>query len=95
MNLLTYDITNFVNEFLVLIIDIFSRCYSILDSITFNGISLLQYIITILVLSAVLSILFTLISTDINVSHKEKYIPRHSSDNKMVAAHGRRHQSRS
>lgn len=56
------DITEFMAEFLDLIIDMLTKTYNWLDSITFAGISLLQFIITINVLGAVVILLFTLVS---------------------------------
>ena len=54
------DITVTINELLSLLYSMLARCYSILDSITFAGISLLQFMITVAVLGVVITILFTL-----------------------------------
>ena len=90
------DISSFVTWFIDTIINIFTKLFSILDSITFMGISLLQYSITILILSAVINLLITIPDTNVDIpTRKEPYKPRHSSDNKMVGTHGRRVQSRS
>lgn len=58
------DITNFMNWFINMFLSLFKFIYDTLDSITFNGISLLQYFITILVLIPILTILFTLVTSD-------------------------------
>lgn len=57
------DITNFMTQFINLIVNFFIWAYKELNNITFSGISLLQYIITILVLGVIVEILFTLVSS--------------------------------
>lgn len=54
------DITEFMSDFLSLFYNILTRCYNMLDSITFAGISLLQFCITVAILGVVITILFTL-----------------------------------
>ena len=61
MIILTHDITFFVNEFFELILTMLQKSYNLLDSITFNGITLLQYIITLNILSALILVLFTIV----------------------------------
>ncbi len=61
MILLNFDISNFVNDFFELLLSMFTKSYNILDSITFNGITLLQYIITLNVLAALILVLFTIV----------------------------------
>lgn len=75
MILITYDISSFLNEFFELILSIFVNCYNILDSITFNGISLLQYILTLNVLSALILVLFTIVPS-YSVSNAKSYSVR-------------------
>lgn len=58
------DITNFMNWFLNMFLNIFKFIYNTLDSITFNGISLLKYMICVVVLFPILTILFTLVTSD-------------------------------
>ncbi len=58
------DITNFMNWFLNMFLNVFKFIYDTLDSITFGGISLLQYSITIFVLIPILTILFTLVTSE-------------------------------
>lgn len=53
------DITPFVSEFFDLIIYMFTECYNKLDSITFAGISLLQFILTIGILGTFLTLILT------------------------------------
>lgn len=68
------DITNFVTWFVNLFIDILSYCFNTLNSITFYNISLLQFIITILVLSVVVTLLFTAAPiSSINTSYNIGY----------------------
>lgn len=54
------DISNFMTWFIAQCVSIFGSVYSTLDSITFLGTSLLKFSITILILSAVIGVLFTL-----------------------------------
>lgn len=61
MIILTYDITFFVNEFFELVLTMLQKSYNLLDSITFNGITLLQYIITLNILAALILVLFTIV----------------------------------
>lgn len=61
MIILTHDITSFVNEFFELVLTMLQKSYNLLDSITFNGITLLQYIITLNILAALILVLFTIV----------------------------------
>lgn len=54
-----HDITYFMDWFLNQSVKIFSFCINTLDSITFWGFSLLDFIITIAIISAMLTVLFT------------------------------------
>lgn len=53
------DITSFMNWFLDQVIKIFTFVFNTLDSITFWGFSLLDFIIGISVIGAMLTVLFT------------------------------------
>ncbi|MDE5889051.1 MAG: hypothetical protein K2H20_03430 [Bacilli bacterium] len=58
------DISNFMSWFLNMFLGIIKFIYDTLDSITFSGVSLLQYFITVLVLIPILTILFTLVTSE-------------------------------
>lgn len=57
------DIRPFMTSFLNSIFGIFTSCFNILDSIQFNGISLLSYIICIQIILIILPLLLTLTKT--------------------------------
>lgn len=57
------DATNGVSSILDLIISGLGDMFSLLDSLTFSGISLLDFMITIFVLGAVLPIILAIINT--------------------------------
>ena len=54
------DITYFVTWFIDQVFSIFTKCYSILDNITFLGTSLLRVLVTIMILTPLLSVLLTI-----------------------------------
>ena len=54
------DISAFMSWFINQVISIFSKCYTILDSIQFGGTSLLKVIITIVILVPLLSVILTI-----------------------------------
>lgn len=58
------DITNFITWFIENILKIFTSSFNLLNKITFYNISLLQYIISVLVLGVILEILLTLVSSN-------------------------------
>lgn len=58
------DITNFITWFINQILNIFTWCFNLLNEITFYNISLLQYIISLLVLGVIIEILFTLVTSN-------------------------------
>lgn len=58
------DITSFITWFVENILNIFTWCFNLLNRITFYNVSLLQYIISLLVLGVILEILFTLVSNN-------------------------------
>lgn len=53
------DITYFMDWFLDQVVKIFTFVFNTLDSITFWGFSLLDFIITIAIISSMLAVLFT------------------------------------
>ncbi len=79
------DITAFMNWFLNMFLDIFKFIYDTLDSITFNGISLLKYLVSVLVLFPILTILFTLVTSEKiwdSKSERSKKTSKEESDSK-------------
>lgn len=65
------DITNFMTWWIEQVVNIFTKTYNILDSITFMGTSLLKVIITISLLSIIIPILLTIpINREIQVKEK-------------------------
>lgn len=57
------DITNNLNNAINMIINLITYTFDKLNSIEFAGISLLEYSITILVVSVILPLLFTLVNS--------------------------------
>lgn len=57
------DIGAFISQFIGSMLSIFSQCFGMLDSISFNGVSLLTYIISVQVMLIVLPLLLTLTSS--------------------------------
>ena len=60
------DISNFINWFINQVINIFSWAFNLLDSITFNGTSLLKVIITIIIIGVLIHVILT-ISQNVSV----------------------------
>lgn len=58
---ISMDITNFMTWFINQVVSIFKKTFNILDSITFSGISLLDLIITIVILTALIGVLITVV----------------------------------
>lgn len=56
------DITNFMTWFINLFVDLLKFVFNTLDSITFNGTSLLRYSIFVVLIIPIMTILFTLVS---------------------------------
>lgn len=54
------DITNFVSWFIDQVVIIFTKCFFILDSITFFGTSLLRLFTTIIIFSALIPVILTI-----------------------------------
>lgn len=69
------DITNFITWFIQEIINLISNCFIILYNITFYNISLLEYIISLLVLGVIIEILFTLVSSN-GLNSSREYMRR-------------------
>lgn len=67
------DITSFITWFIEEIIKLFTKCFNLLNSITFYNISLLQYIISLLILGVIIEILFTLVSSN-GISSSREYV---------------------
>jgi hypothetical protein len=65
------DISGFFNTFLSMMLQGVSNFFNILDSITINGVSLLDFSITILLLSVVLPMVITLVKSRSNRGYKE------------------------
>lgn len=57
------DISNFIQWFVTQVVEIFSQLFSILDSITFSGTSLLKVITGILIISTLIPIIMTIAPT--------------------------------
>lgn len=86
------DISNFMSWFVAQCVSIFGAVYSTLDSITFLGTSLLKVSLTILILSAIVGVFFTLPNPtvvnsersknvkddDYEPKHAKKYEPKHA-----------------
>lgn len=56
---MTNDISDFISWFIGQVVDMFGETYSILDSITFAGTSLLKVLLTILILGSLLGVILT------------------------------------
>lgn len=54
------DISSFMSWFINQVISIFTKCFNILDNITFGGTSLLKVLVTIMILIPLLSVVLTL-----------------------------------
>lgn len=57
------DISNFISTFVSLMVTGVTESFVILDSISFNGVSLLWYIISIALIGVFLPVLLTLVKT--------------------------------
>lgn len=58
------DVTKFMNWFLDMFLNIMKTIFNTLDNIKFSGISFLDYMIAIFILMPVLTILFTLATSN-------------------------------
>lgn len=54
------DITDFMTWFVSSVVDMFSELFSILDSITFAGTSLLRVMLTLLILGSLIGVILTI-----------------------------------
>lgn len=66
------DITSFFQNFLVIIVSGFSYFFNLLDSVRFLDISLLDFNIALLILSAVIPLVITLVKSSVNRNFKDK-----------------------
>ena len=64
------DISAFFTWFLNMFIGVISKCYGFLDKITFSGISLLQFVLWCLILSALIPIIFSIARTQSGNMHR-------------------------
>lgn len=76
------DITNFIDWFIGKMVSLFSYFYSILDGITFHGISLITYSITLIIIGVMLDLLLALPKRERIKSSKkiesDDYEPKHA-----------------
>lgn len=68
------DITNFVTWFVSQVISLFGQIFTILDSITFAGTSVLKVIITIIILSSLVGVVLTISQGFTVISNKHEHI---------------------
>lgn len=64
------DITEFMSWFISQVVTLFTKIFSLLDSVTFSGTSLLKVTLTILILSALIPILLTIGKS--GIAHSER-----------------------
>lgn len=64
------DISGFFNNFLSMIVEWFGWSYGTLDTIKFNGISLLDFSITLLLLSVVVPLVITLTKSGVRTAKR-------------------------
>lgn len=57
---MTNDISTFMTWFVSSVVDMFSELFSILDSITFAGTSLLRVMLTLLILGSLIGVILTI-----------------------------------
>lgn len=57
------DISSFFNSFLNLMVTGVTYCFNTLDRISFNGVTLLQFCLWVMILSALIPIVFTVVRT--------------------------------
>lgn len=67
-----YDITNFMDSFVSMMLSGVSYTYTTLDNITFHGFSLLDFSLAILILPAILSIIISASRSYSLMSRREK-----------------------
>ena len=66
------NITGFMEDFIYSFYSIFVDCFAILDSISFRGTTLLEYIIAVVIIGTILPILLTLVRGHV-VGNKRDY----------------------
>lgn len=76
------DITNFVNWFISAMVDLFTFIFNTLDSISFLGITLLDYITTIFILSVALPLVVTLLRAHTPEIRRSRNETKHENRNK-------------
>lgn len=69
------DIVNYIISFIL-------NSFSLLDQIRFAGITLLDFIVVVAILSAVLPIIFTLVRVNVRSAHREVRAARRNERNK-------------
>ena len=74
------DITSFITWFIESILGILTWCFNLINNITFYNISLLQYIISLLVLGVILEIIFTLVSSN-GIKNSKEYMRKEKKKN--------------
>lgn len=72
------DISSFFTWFLDMFIAVIAKCFGYLDRITFAGVSLLQFILWCLILSAIIPIVFSIARTQSGSMHRS--VDRHNRD---------------
>lgn len=65
------DISGFFNVYLSGVLNVAKKYYDILDSLTFGGVSVLDYAITLLILSVVVPMVVTLVSSGVRSGYDE------------------------
>ena len=79
------DITEFMSWFISQVVDIFGVLFSILDSITFAGTSLLRVLLTILILGSLLGVILTIgrtVSTNLAKAERSDRVKERSNKKK-------------
>lgn len=66
------DITEFLGLVISFIYDVIGYCWSVLDSIKFSGTSLLEYIITLTILSVIIPIIFARLKSSPNANSRSE-----------------------
>lgn len=64
------DISGFFSWFLDMFIGVITRAFALLDNIKFAGVSLLQFILWCLILSAIIPIIFSVARTQSGSMHR-------------------------
>lgn len=72
------DITNFMTFFIGLMVQGVTFMFSILDSISFMGVTVLEFLLWILILSALIPIIFALVRT--HSPTRDSRVEKNSSD---------------